>query len=247
MSLSDGQRRALDEVRAIVRTSDGAIELISQSPGDGMFGLDPGTLVIEISVDCSSIPRTHAGIKLRSRERLRIHVAPSFPYVTPSLASPHERWAGTPHVNWGRWLCLYQAAADWDIQAGMYGYMSRLWLWLTRAAAGELDPADAPLHPPFVMAIWGTPINVRADTPNVADTPWVGYAQLDVRSESRVDVVGWHDLDWQQSAQTGSPPSGRRKERRHISSSAVPCAAAQTGASSTTSPFGRFRRLSRIR
>lgn len=202
MSMTDGQWRALDEVRAIVRTSDGAIELISQAPGDGMFGLEPGTLVIEVSIDCSSIPRTDTGLKLRSRERLRIHVAPNFPYAIPSVATAHDRWAGTPHVNWGRWPCLYQAVADWDIQAGMYGYMSRLWLWLTRAAAGELDPADAPLHPPFVMAIWGTPINVRADTPDVSDTPWVGYAQLDLRSESRVDVVDWHNLGWQRAEQT---------------------------------------------
>ncbi len=150
----------------------------------------------EVSVDCSTIERADVGIELRGRERIVISVGDGFPYDMPSGTASHDRWAGAPHVQWGRSMCLYQARSDWDVQAGMYGFMDRLWLWLRRAAAGELDPADAPLHPPFVLAIFGTPIIVRGDTPVVTDQAWVGFAELGVRSTNRIDLVAWHDLEW---------------------------------------------------
>lgn len=199
MTLQRGQRRALEQLRAIAGQSQGGVQL-----SDAALEPTSPTLDVAVSIDCSAIPRADAGIKLRSRERVVISIGEGFPYDMPSVKASHDRWAGTPHVQWGRSMCLYQAVSDWDVQAGMYGLMDRLWLWLQRAAAGELDPADAPLHPPAVLAVFGTPIIVRHDTPVITDQPWVGFAQFDVRSENRIDLVAWHDLDWPHWMDTGS-------------------------------------------
>lgn len=199
MILQPGQRRALEQLRAIAERSQGGVQL-----DETTLDISSPTLQVGVSIDCSAIPRANAGIRLRGRERVVISIGEGFPYDMPSVTASHNRWAGTPHVQWGRAMCLYQAVSDWDVQAGMYGFMDRLWLWLQRAAAGELDPADAPLHPPAVLAIFGTPIIVRHDTPVITDEPWVGFAQLDVRSDNRIDLIAWYDLQWPHWMDTAS-------------------------------------------
>ena len=191
MSSTRGQVLAIDQVRAIAAASGGGVQLTSIiNPSDA-----DARLWIEISVDCSDIEQHSNGIHLRGRERFQIAVGADFPYQQPSVYTTRPRWAGTPHVHWGRLLCLYQAASEWDAQAGVYGLARRLHLWLSRAAAGELDPDDAPLHPPVLYGRTGTPIIVDANTPPVQGVPWIGFADLDVRSDDRIDISGWRE-DW---------------------------------------------------
>ena len=54
-----------------------------------------------------------------------------------------------PHVQWQHLICLYAApSVEWLPADGMRGLLDRLIAWLRRAAAGDLDPEDQPLHPP---------------------------------------------------------------------------------------------------
>ena len=189
--VTGGQVLALAQLRAIARSSRGGVSVGAITDPTAS---DP-YLIVEVSIACAAIEQRAAGIRLRGRERFAIRVPPDFPFVMPSVASAHGRWTGTPHVHWSRTLCLYQASSEWDAARGMYGYLDRLWLWLERAAAGELDPEDAPLHPPAIYGQTGKAlIVVRADAPAVGDAPWIGFARLDVRGTARVDLIGWEAL-----------------------------------------------------
>jgi predicted acylesterase/phospholipase RssA/proteasome lid subunit RPN8/RPN11 len=139
------------------------------------------------------------GIGLRAREEFELVVGPDFPYTPPSVWVPHRRWAGTPHVHWGRLLCLYLApAVEWNPADGMFGLVDRLGEWLASAAADELDPAAAPLHPPVTYTVDPTmpQIVVRASAPVAAGDVFLGVAVLDrgaVR-EGRADVVAFKPI-----------------------------------------------------
>jgi molybdopterin/thiamine biosynthesis adenylyltransferase len=154
-----------------------------------------GIVFVDVSLDTAVIPRG-PGLKLRAREEFVVLVRPSFPYSPPTIRTKHRRWRGTAHVHWGETLCLYAApTVEWNPSDGMFGLVDRLWEWLTSAAAGELDPADAPLHPPVTYGIdYSMPaIVVRADAPVAAGEIFVGLAELDRPAEThgRADVVGY--------------------------------------------------------
>lgn len=195
MSRTAGQKLAVEQLEAIAAASGGGVRLGRISEPDA----SEARLRVEISVDCSGIEQLAGGIALRGRERLRISVPEDFPFKQPSVYSSHRRWGGTPHVHWNRLLCLYQATSEWDPQAGMYGLARRIHLWLTRAAAGELDPEDAPLHPPVQYGRTRRLVVVEANAPDVGDTAWIGFAQLEVRSDLRLDITGWQEA-WPSSA-----------------------------------------------
>ena len=191
MARTSGQQLGYDQLLAIASVSDGTLELGAAS--------DPNDrdryLRVQVSFDCSAIrERSDDGIHLRGRERFSVAIPPDFPYKHPSVSSSHRRWAGTPHVQWGRWLCLYQASSDWAPQAGMYGFVERVDQWLRHAVVGHLDPADAPLHPPVQYGTSGTLITVNANCPSVGDTAWIGFGDLRVRGPHRLDLTGWSEL-----------------------------------------------------
>jgi predicted acylesterase/phospholipase RssA len=192
VSFSDGQRDAIAQMRAIERVEPRALEILDVRPPES-----DDWLRVDISVDCRGVEHRAAGLRLRERERLRVLIDPSFPFEPPSVLAVHGRWAGAPHVQWGISLCLYAApTVEWDPSDGMFGFLDRLWSWLGKASAGELDPADAPLHPPvaYVSSLDEVPMVIpRADTPAVGDTPWIGGVEMAKVSESRVDLIGWRE------------------------------------------------------
>ncbi|MER6415274.1 hypothetical protein ABT383_32555 [Streptomyces humidus] len=68
------------------------------------------------------------------------------------MRTRHTLFAGTPHVNWGRHLCLHRSTAtEWDPADGMYGFINRLLDWFEVVVAGELDRPGEPLHPPNAL------------------------------------------------------------------------------------------------
>jgi hypothetical protein len=143
--MSDGQRLAVDQLRDIEDHAGGA--LIVHSVGDEERG--PLWLDIVISVDCSGLETRREGLPIRQRERLIVYVHRDFPFKVPQVYTPHDRFAGFPHVQWRRHLCLYVAPdTEWDVNDGLFGFMTRLHEWLRRGALGELDPPGEPLHPP---------------------------------------------------------------------------------------------------
>jgi predicted acylesterase/phospholipase RssA/proteasome lid subunit RPN8/RPN11 len=187
--MTDGQRLALEQIKEIVVRDDYVIDIEDvrePSPSEGR-------LAIEISLHCGDLLHAPGGLALRERERLQIYVPADFPYQKPEVWVRHKRFAGTPHVQWTRHLCLYQAPqTEWSVDDGMFGFIERLHLWLRRAALNQLDQEGGPLHPPvaYTDGTAKTPVVMRADAPAINGSAWLGYAH--VRSVGRrVEVVDW--------------------------------------------------------
>jgi hypothetical protein len=123
--------------------------------------------VVGIALDCSGIASSPGGLRLRAREAFSLEVSPEFPFTVPQVSVSHLRWAGTPHVQWGRIICLYAApSVEWLPADGMRGLLDRLIAWLRRAASGDLDPEGQPLHPPVAyLSLSAGVAVVRPDLP----------------------------------------------------------------------------------
>lgn len=191
MFLTDGQSLAIEQLREIEAASNGALEVLRFSDPDP--GKELATALI--AVGCRDMPRTPNGVPLRDRERFLVLVPSGFPFRPPTTWVTHTRFAGHPHVQWRRHLCLYQSTAtEWDPSDGMFGFVSRLELWLRMGAIGQLDPIGAPLHPPAVYAQNDRLVIPRANAPAPKTGPWIGFAHLRLVAEKRVDIVGWSDI-----------------------------------------------------
>ena len=183
---------AIDQASHLADSSRGAIQLLGTTESGGYTWL-------RISLDTHGIQSDPSGIGLRDREVFKIGVTNTFPFVPPTIWTEHRRWAGTAHVQWGRHLCVYAAPSiEWDPADGMRGLIARLSLWLTRAAAGTLDPDGQPLHPPVaypdddaghlvVHADLGTLTPWAAPSPTTTATVYAWCVQ----EGDRVDVVDW--------------------------------------------------------
>jgi proteasome lid subunit RPN8/RPN11 len=187
--VTEGQQLALRQLRSVQAARSGALEILSiYEPNE-----PHGELGVEISLDCAGVDHRPEGIRMRGRERLLLFVPPRFPLTKPSVYTPHKRWRGTPHVQWGYSVCLYASSAtEWHPADGMFGLLDRLWEWLQAAAIGQLDPDGVPLHPPVAYHTSGTPLVIpRADTPTVGDEPWLGWATAELIRERRFDLTAW--------------------------------------------------------
>ena len=172
-----------EQLREIAAASDGTVEVNAsarRSTGDQF----------EISIGFDGHERVAAGLRVRARERFLVVVPPTFPYERPSVFTPHRRFAGFAHVQWGRSLCLYASSADWRPQDGMYGLIERLDTWIRDAALNRLDPDDAPLHPPVTYTTVDRLVVPTADTPRVMEPAWFGFAELRQRNH-RTEITGW--------------------------------------------------------
>lgn len=191
MNLSTGQQRAIDDLHVIAAHGGPVVLHVGEIDR-------AGSLPVDLNFDCAGVQRAEHGLRLRRFERLRVLVPRDFPHRVPTLVTPHRRWAKTAHVQWGRQVCLYRSPpVEWDPADGMFGYVERVLLWLARAAAGELDPAGQPLHPPVAYELYdgGGALVICANAPRAEPgTPWLGAALLRAGGPSRVDVVGWHRL-----------------------------------------------------
>jgi predicted acylesterase/phospholipase RssA/proteasome lid subunit RPN8/RPN11 len=190
--VTEGQELALEQLRAVEGVAGGHFEVHGTRPAQAA-----DWVYMDVSLACGGLKRAAAGLSLRTREPFSICVPPDFPFRPPAVYTPHRRFAGFPHVQWGNSLCLYAApSVEWDVSDGMFGFVDRLMRWLEAAAIDELDPIGAPLHPPVTYTRRGPghAIVVRANTPGVPAGGWFGTAHLRHVSGSRVDLVGWSGL-----------------------------------------------------
>lgn len=190
--MTPGQQLALRQLLAVQAARTGGLEILSvREPHDA----DP-RLCVEVSLDCAGVPHQTGGLRLRGRERFYLLIPRTFPLRPPGVHTPHRQWRGVPHVQWGYYVCLYAApSVEWHPADAMFGLLERLWLWLQAAALGELDPDGVPLHPPVAYQTPGTPLIIpRADTPQVVDAPWLGWARSERVSEQRYDLTGWSPM-----------------------------------------------------
>lgn len=191
MSLSNGQQLALQQLHEIERFADGALEIlrINQPAELGK------RMEVVISVRCADMAKASGGLPLAQRERIIAVIPADFPFLPPGFWSTHARLAGFPHVQWSRYLCVYQSPeVEWVPGDGMYGAIGRLEEWLRQGAIGQFDPVGGPIHPPAVYTSSDHCVVPEVDTPTVADHPWLGLASLERRSAKRVHIVGWTPL-----------------------------------------------------
>ncbi len=201
---TEGQELALRQLRAIELASPHGLEILEVDEPTG-----GGSMPVEVSIDCAGIKTRGSGIALHGRERLDIWIPSDFPYAHPYVTTRHTRWAGASHVQWRRHPCLYAAPTiEWLPADGMYGFVGRLFSWLEHAAAGQLDPDDAPLHPPVAYTTSGAPLVIpRVNTPRIGGELWLGSARLHHPNERRYDVTEWiPDLD--EDKELVTPPIG---------------------------------------
>jgi hypothetical protein len=189
--VTEGQRLAVDQIHAVEAAGGGVLKVLAVAHA----GSQGEWVRVDASAGCEHHQVGPGGLALEPRERLVIWIPSGFPFRRPEVWTEHTRFAGHPHVQWGRHLCLYQApSTEWDPSDGMYGFLERLDSWLDHAARGELDPVGAALHPPVTYRVPGVArraVLVGIDAPAVSTGPWIGSAHLDVISGSRVDLTGW--------------------------------------------------------
>lgn len=191
--LSQGQQLALLQITDIVANSKGALEVLEPEAESK----SEGYIWVHLSLETKGY-RTRNGLAFRDRERISLHLHPDFPFKKPDIYFRHKRFIGTPHVQWGNSICLYQSSeTEYDPSDGMFGFFDRVEQWMRAAGKGELDPDDAPLHPPVAYTTSSTSFVVRADSPlGLADSRiWIGRADLRKVRDDRFDLVGWTKLD----------------------------------------------------
>lgn len=191
--LSNGQQLALLQLEDIVAKSNGGLEFLGQA----VKSKSKGYLWVHLSLETKDY-RTANGLAFRDRERVSLHLHPDFPFKKPDIYFGHKRFIGAPHVQWGTYICLYQSVeTEYDPSDGMFGFFDRVEQWMRAAGKGELDPEDAPLHPPAIYTTSSTTFVARADAPAgiKGDGIWVGRADLRKVRGDRFDLVGWTKLD----------------------------------------------------
>jgi len=191
--MTEGQKQALLDLSEIERFSNCTFSIVQLKNPSKLTD----DLKLDTSFDTSHLNHVTEGINFRARERFHILIHPDFPYKIPIVLTPHTRFASYPHVQWGRQLCLYQAPdVEWNPNDGMFGFMERLSNWLEKASLDQLDPIGGPLHPP-VTYVGTAPyyyVIPHVNTPKVEHGPWIGFAQLNIVHEHRVDLVNWIEV-----------------------------------------------------
>lgn len=189
--MTPGQRQALNQIEDIARVKPQVldIEAIEEPTSTDL------SLRITVSILLGQIPKAAGGLPLRERENFILSVPKTFPFRRPEVWVPHERFAGKPHVQWKKHLCLYQSSTEWNPSDGMFGFIDRIWNWIQQGAINQLDPDGAPLHPPAVYADHkkGKLIIPRADVPGFSSPYWIGVAQI-LDLPTRIELIDWYEI-----------------------------------------------------
>ena len=191
--MADAYRLAGDQIREIALVSGGTVQIHDETTGSS------GCRQFDLSIRFDGLERAEGGLRVRAREPFRVVVPRAFPFEHPVVVTPHVRFSGFGHVQWRRLLCLYRSSADWRPEDGMHGFIKRLDAWIRDAALNNLDPNDAPLHPPVAYPTVDRLIVPIADTPLVGASPWFGLAVLRERNR-RSEIIGWKELDQERPA-----------------------------------------------
>ena len=189
----DAFELAEEQITEIADASNGAVQIHDKATRAS------GWRQFELSIRFDGLERVDDGLRVRAREPFRVVVPPTFPFGRPFVETSHVRFSGFRHVQWRRYLCLYASSSDWLPEEGMYGFIRRLDAWIRDAAMNNLDPNDAPLHPPVAYPTVNRLFVPRADTPLVVGSPWFGWAELRER-DRRTEIIGWKDLKQERPA-----------------------------------------------
>ncbi len=191
--LTPGQELSIEQLQRIEAVSQGTFRIIRiDEPEAGHRAR------VLVDMDCSDFDKTADGLPLRQREKFSIYIPGDFPFKYPSVWVSHARFAGFTHVQWKYFLCLYLSPnTEWVPSDGMFGFIERLTEWLSKGATNSHELDGQPLHPPVIYNIdYNQPFIVaQTNTPEVNGHPWLGFAELEYKSNKRHDLVGWKTLD----------------------------------------------------
>ncbi len=192
MSLTKGQQNALDQLERIANVANSALRIdFIENPT-----AEDGFLEVDITIDCRLYEKADGGLALNDKESFQIVIHSNFPYSQPSLWVSHTRFSGFPHVQWLRYICLYQAPeVEWVPQGGMFDYINRVGQWLKMAALNQLDADGQPIHPPAVYTSAETIICIDKDAPKFTGKHWIGGAHLDRYSQNRLNLTNWMAIE----------------------------------------------------
>ncbi|GAB3134975.1 ThiF family adenylyltransferase [Tsukamurella serpentis] len=140
-TLSAWQTHLVDELKSLARARPNDVRIVERPR------LDPdGDVTLRIRLHTKDIRHSPGGLELGDDEEFIVKIRPS-PFFPPSAEVDHTRFLGFPHVLQGQRLCTYlDPSREWRPAAGMTGFLSRLWDWLTDAAGGAFDPSTAMYH-----------------------------------------------------------------------------------------------------
>ena len=187
--MSAAGEHALAELRSL---ADGDWMRIEGDPRGGRGA------TVEVDVSIGTPPPLHPSDAwdVRAREDFTLIVPPDYPFAAPHVVARHLRWAGAPHVQWGRAICLYATTDDWNPQDGLRGFLERLERWLGQAAEDAFDDVpDAPEHPPITYTSDPLIVTVRENAPPLGESPWIGWAVMQMTEPRSAAITGWSESD----------------------------------------------------
>ncbi len=197
--MTPGQQQALRELAQLQSADPDALEVVGP-PRE----VTPW-VTVHISFRIGVVETREGGLDLREREHFFISIPDDFPFARPELLVDHDRFAGFPHVCWKTFLCLYQSPIEWNPADGLFGFLDRMTLWLTRAARNDMDPVEGPLEPPhFIVDATQSSVVVRANAPVEAGSQWIGWAQFQ-KLTNRLELSGWSAFDEPPAAERIAP------------------------------------------
>lgn len=140
-TLSAWQKHLVDELRSLAKERPDEVRIVRQPQVDA-----DGDATLRLRLHTAGILHQPDGLELRDDEEFIVRIRPSM-FLPPSAEVDHTRFLGFPHVLQGQRLCIYlDPSREWRPSAGMAGFLSRLWDWLTDAAGGAFDPSTAMYH-----------------------------------------------------------------------------------------------------
>jgi hypothetical protein len=188
-TLSAWQKHLVDELRSLARERPHDVRIVQQPRLD-----TDGDAILRLRLHTADIAHRPRGLELGDDEEFIVKIRPSL-FLPPSGEVDHTRFLGFPHVLQGQRLCIYlDPSREWWPSAGMAGFLSRLWEWLTDASAGAFDPSTAMYHAVggVLHHADGTPtIVVREPGPPKRQQ----VARLITRSAHRYDLTYLADRD----------------------------------------------------
>ena len=192
MSPTQAQLDAVMDIERLAKRTGGA--LLHQIPD---WEDDHGWLHVRVLLSSASLLTIKHVVEFLPSEPIDIAIPPDFPFRHPDASVEHHRFAGLPHVQWGRHLCLYASSADWDAAAGITGYIAQIVNFYRRLASGALDGPQAGWHPPVTYGDGSAGCMViREDLPEpdrMRIRTRIHWAACERIMTDRIDLIRWLD------------------------------------------------------
>jgi hypothetical protein len=188
--LSDGQRQALSELRAIARRSDGALTV------DLDYELQQTFLYTRVYLSSSSLPSSGQGAVLVDWEPIDIEIAPDFPDTSPIASTARDDFPEVPHQALGSAFCVRVEESDWEPSAGMPGFLRAVIEAYQHVALGTLEGHLQSWRPLVDYPGEGWAViksDLTATGPGEPDTSYRWAVGVPV-NEDRIDVTRWLDV-----------------------------------------------------